>query len=223
MSIHLYIYNAVSGDWIFDFEDEVISCAASTTILDAQELVNACRAAEEAAIGITYAPICEASGKNYLDEQTGVRVGITVEFLGDWQIYSQKTSGKFIVTGGNVLQGGPNLGGDPFRPNPLVNYISIQSAASTIVSVSTGSGLSAEEHNRLMALPTETLEADERAALLALQAGQISLADFKRLMFNRTNTVQGQRISRYVAGGDTAVDVQYDADGIPISETVDDN
>lgn len=235
MSAYRYTYNYTSGDMVFDFIDEIIYCEDTITVLDMQGLTNGCREAEDSWVGIEFPSICEAEGKTDLDQLTGVQVGITLKLLGDWRIYSEKTSGKFVATAGNLVQGGPNLGGDPFEPNPLVNYISIQSAASTIVSVSSGSGLSTEEHNRLMAIPTvtltpeqdakltaipeDTLEADERAQLMGISTDELLTEQrAKELLINRNNTISNRRIVQYVAGGDTTVNVTYDADGIPSSE-----
>lgn len=237
MSDYRYTYNYTSGDLVFDFIDEIVYCENTITVLDMQGLINGCREAEDSWIGIEFPSICRASGKNNLDVSTGVQIGITVELLGNWRIFSQKTSGKFVATAGNLIQGGSNLGGDPFEPNPLVNYISIQSAASTIVSVSSGSGLSTEEHNRLMALPTVTLTPEQDSKLMAIPEetltteehdqlmiittdGLLSEQRAKELILNRNNTISNRRIVQYVAGGDTTVDVAYDADGVPSSEVI---
>lgn len=203
MSVYRYTYNYTSGDLVFDFIDEIIYCENTITVLDMQGLINGIREAECSEIGIQFPSIAAASGKNNLDVSTGVQIGITIELLGDWRIYSEKNSGKFVATGGNLIQGGPNLGGDPFKENPLVNYISIQSAASTIVNVSTGSGLSTEEHNRLMALPTSTLS-EQRA---------------KELMYERVNTVENGLITETVVGGDTVVKTTFQ-NKIPVRQEI---
>lgn len=106
------------------------------------------------------------------------------------------------------------------------------------VQVATGSAMTTEEHNKLMSIPAVTLRADEREALMRvdaalhgieaavgeLQSGRLTVDEFKRVLLNRVNTIQDGRISSYTAGESTVVDVQYDEDGIPVSETVrDDN
>ena len=127
------------------------------------------------------------TGKNYLDTDAGIQVGITVQLLGNWVIYSEKDSGVFRVLGGNLVQVG---GGDPFAPNPDLTYVNILSAASTVVSVSSGSGLSTEEHNKLMSVPSTTLEQEEKDTInltseitQMIAANQVMLADLKKLLF----------------------------------------
>lgn len=263
-----YTYAGLFGDIVIDFTAQEINCAATIDTLTVQEIVNACRAAEDSVDGITCPKILNAAGKDYLDIVNGVQVGITCVLLDNWVVYSQKTSGVFRVLGGNLVQ---VSGGDVFKPNTHVTEVNILSAASTIVTVSSGSGLSGEEHAQLMGLPGTTLETDERAALLAaatgtevsevnsavstvnaaveavdikvdmltvntaavqssvdvvdgivdqLLSGQLTKEDFKKYMFNRTNTVAAQKITSYAAGDDVTVNVTYDADGVPTSEAI---
>lgn len=182
MSIYRYTYNYIYGDMIFDFVDQIIYCENTINVLDMQGLINGCREAECSEVGVEFPIICRASGKNNLDTNTGVQIGITLELLGDWRIYSQKTSGKFVATAGNLIQGGPNRDGDPFEPNNLVNYISIQSAASTIVNVSTGSGLSNEEHVKLMSLSVETLTVEEHDKLMEIPSETLTVEQNNNLI-----------------------------------------
>lgn len=227
MSVNQYVYHSISGDWVFDFDEEIISCSPLVSTLTIQELINACRKAECSDLGISYLKICDAGGKNYLDTDAGIQVGITVQLLGNWVIYSEKDSGVFRVLGGNLVQVG---GGDPFAPNPDITYVNILSAASTVVSVSSGSGLSTEEHNKLMSVPSTTLEQEEKDTInltseitQMIAANQVMLADLKKLLFERQNTIQNKKITSYIAGEDTTVNVTYNSDGVPISETIDDN
>ena len=168
-----YVYS--EGALLFDFDSEIISCSPETTTIDIQDLINGCRQAEYSQKGIAYGVVANASGKDYLDTNNGVQVGITIVLLGSWRVYTEKTTGVFRVVGGNLVQ---VSGGDPFEPNPLVTYVNIQSAASTIVQVSTGSGLSTEEHNQLMAIATKTELTEEVEGVkdsVATRASQTSL------------------------------------------------
>lgn len=87
-------------------------------------------------------------------------------------------------------------------------------AASIIESIGTGGGLTTEEHNQLMAIPTDSLTRER----------------FERLTFQRDNTIEGtgvnRRITQYVAGDPeddpVTVDVEYDGTGterLPLTET----
>lgn len=192
-----YVYTYTDGTMTFNFDDSIIETSLSIDTLEIQDLVNGSREAEYSWTGMCFGKICNASGKEYLDTDNGVQVGITCVLLGDWKIHSQKISGVFRVLGGNLVQ---VSGGDPFLPNNLITYINILSASSTIVQVSTGSGLSTAEHNALMAIANEDR--------------------LKELMFERDNTIVNEKITEYVAGGDVEVAVTYDDDGIPEKEEI---
>lgn len=192
-----HTYTGTTGDITIDFTNQEINCESSIATLEIQELLDACREAEYSTTGMAYPKICNASGKEYLDVDNGVQVGVTFVLLDNWLVYSEKISGVFRVLGGNLVQ---VSGGDPFKENAALTYINILSAAGTIVTVSSGSGLSTAEHNQLMSL------ADENRT--------------KELLYNRQNTIAGGKITGYLAGGDTQVEVAYDGSGIPESETI---
>lgn len=159
-----YTYIGTTGDLVFDFTNQIIHCENTISNLEIQEIVNGCREAENSETGMAFPKICNSSGKDFLDVDNGVQVGITIVLLDNWLILTEKNSGVFRVLGGNLVQ---VSGGNPFAENTSITYVNIQSAASTVVSVSSGSGLSVAEHNRLFALPTTTLETDEREAVIA--------------------------------------------------------
>jgi len=168
-----YVYTYTEGTLTFNFETEVITASTSITTLEIQDLVNGCRESEASTLGMAYSKICNASGKEYLDTDNGIQVGITIVLLGNWKIHSQKISGVFKVLGGNLVQ---VSGGDPFIPNLLITYVNILSAASTIVQVSTGSGLSTAEHNKLFSVPSETMTSAENAQLFAIPTSGSSVS-----------------------------------------------
>lgn len=133
----------------FDFKNELINITSPQTEVSIQDLIDEIRTAEASEEGIQYDVIAGASGKESLG--SGVSVGITVELLGNWQL--KFWSGSYIakITGGNLV-GGPS--GDPVAYTAGVQVLLIQSAASTVVSVSTGGALTTEEHDQLMATAT---------------------------------------------------------------------
>jgi hypothetical protein len=217
-----YVYTGLAGTYTFNFSTQIISCQNTIDNVTIQELTNACREAENSTTGIAFPKICNASGKDYLDVNIGVQLSITIVLLDGWLIYSTKSSGVFKVYGGNLVQ---VSGGDPFLPNPLVTEVNILSAAGTVVTVSSGSGLSTEEHNRLMALPQTTFDETDRqtldgigTAIEGIESGKLSTEDFKKYLLNRVNTIVDKKITQYRAGGDAVVNVTYDGDGIPSSE-----
>lgn len=133
----------------FDHSQYLINITSPQDTLTCQDLINAIREEEASASGIRYPQIAKASGKEELG--AGVDVGITVELVSPWQV--KFWAGNYIakIAGGNLVGG---LGGDPVAYSAGVQVLLVMSAASTTVTVSTGSGLSTEEHDKLMALPS---------------------------------------------------------------------
>jgi hypothetical protein len=133
----------------YDFSNKIIDIPFSITEVLLLDLLGDIRSAEETAQGIGYGQIASASGGESLGGS--VSVGVTVNLLDDWQI--RFASGNYIakVSGGNLVGG---LGGDPIAYSSGVQVLLVQSAASTIVTTSTGSGLSSEERSKLMSIPT---------------------------------------------------------------------
>ena len=133
----------------FDHSNHLINITSPQDTLSCQDLLDAIRTEEATATGIRYDPIATASGKE--DLGSGVTVGMTVSLVSPWQV--KFWSGNYIakVVGGNQVGG---VAGDPIAYSAGVQVLLVQSAASTIVTTSTGSGLSTEEHDKLMAVPT---------------------------------------------------------------------
>lgn len=139
----------------FDHTNHLINITSPQNTLSCQELINAIREEEASSTGIMYPQIATASGKE--DLGAGVTVGMTVNLISPWQV--KFWAGNYIakVAGGNLVGG---LGGDPIAYSAGVQVLLVQSAASTIVTQSTGSGLSADEHDKLMSIPTAPANAD---------------------------------------------------------------
>ena len=138
----------------FDHTNHLINITSPQNTLSCQELIDAIRTEEASATGIWHPQIATASGKE--DLGSGVNVGMTVNLISPWQV--KFWSGNYIakVAGGNLVGG---LGGDPIAYSAGVQVLLVQSAAATIVTQSTGSGLSAEEHDALMAVPAAAVNA----------------------------------------------------------------
>ena len=140
----------------FDHTNHLINITSPQNTLSCQDLLNAIRTEEASATGIWYDQIATASGKE--DLGSGVNVGITVNLIEPWQV--KFWSGNYIakIAGGNLVGG---LSGDPVAYSAGVQVLLVQSAASTIVTQSTGSGLSAEQNDKLMSLPSAAQIAEE--------------------------------------------------------------
>lgn len=130
--------------YLFDFNQKIIHVTNPQTDVDILDLLTAIRYAEASEIGMQYGKICNASGKESLG--SGVSVGITLQLL-EWQIEFWEGNYSAKISGGNLVGG---ISGDPVKYSAGVQVLLIQSAASTVVQVSTGSGLSQEEHAQLM-------------------------------------------------------------------------
>jgi hypothetical protein len=124
-----------SAPFTFDFATFLIEIDVGIVAVDCIALYVAIKLAQASEEGITYEPIGRGSGLNSLG--AGVQVGLTVELLGNWQLHFP--NGNYIakVSGGNLI-GGPS--GDPIAYSAGVQTLLIQSAASTVVIGSGGSG-----------------------------------------------------------------------------------
>lgn len=202
----------VSGyEYGFDFEAQRIDIDDEIARESVERLWRAIQEAQASSVGIAYPEIATGSGLDQLSE--GITTFITVKLLDSWEINTLRVTGKFEVAGGNLIRADNE---DPFCDNPLITFINFISQAGVRATFTTGSGLSEEQNTKLNSIPSVTLETDERAALLSLP----SEARVTSLLLDRQNTVAGGRITEYVAGGDVAVDVEYDSAGVPISEDV---
>jgi len=179
----------------YDFVNQLISIPAGITTVVMQDLINDIRDIEYTTQGITYGSIATASGKEPLGND--IYIGITVELLDNWQIYFYP--GQYIVTvGGGNLVGGP--GGDPIAYSPGVQVLLLQSAASTVVLQSTGSGLSTTQDSNL----SQALVAANNANTNALNA------------LNQASLARKMQTNKAVVSDDGRNVLIYDDDGISI-------
>lgn len=133
--VHEIAEGAITVKWLDGAITEEIHVEDTISTLLVQDLLNAIRAAEDTLDGISFGQIASADGKKSLGG--GVYGMLTVELLGNWLVYSTKSTGVFRVTGGNLIRHDES---DPFRPNNSITYLNIQSAAATIVSIEGGGG-----------------------------------------------------------------------------------
>jgi len=130
----------------YDFAQKFIYVPQDTVDVDVQALLNDIRSIEASEAGILYPPIATASGKESLG--SGIAVGMTLNLLG-WQLkFPDAAQGGYTVRiyGGNLVGG---VDGDTIAYSDGVQVLIVQSASSTIVTTSTGSGLSAEQDQLL--------------------------------------------------------------------------
>jgi len=177
--------------YAYDFSQKIITIAESQSPLLVIDLLSDIREAEASAQGITYGSIASASGKESLG--SGVSVGVTVNLLDDWQIRFE--AGNYIakISGGNLVGG---FGGDPVAYSAGVQVLLIQSTASTVVTQSTGSGLSAEQ------------DATLTAALQAAQGANTQATKGRKMQTNKA-----------IVSGDGLFVSIYDDDGLTLLQS----
>jgi hypothetical protein len=120
-----------AAPFTFEFGTSRILVDVNVPDVDCASLYNSIKLAQASEEGIIHEQI--ASGSGLVDLGPGVKVGITIELLGNWQV--QFPDGNYIarIAGGNLV-GGP--GGDPIAYSAGVQTLLIQSAASTVVTLS---------------------------------------------------------------------------------------
>lgn len=127
-----------AAPFTFDFATSIIQVDDGVVAVDVIDLYDAVKEARASEEGILYDAIATGSGLVSLGD--GVAVGLTVNLLGGWQ--TRFAPGSYIakVSNGNLV-GGP--GGDPIAYSAGVQVLLLQSAASTVVTVSGSGGGSA--------------------------------------------------------------------------------
>ena len=153
----------------YDFANKIIDIPNGVTTVLVSDLITDIRYAEATAQGITYGQIASASGGESLGP--GVSVGITVNLLDSWQIrFAEGVPGVGYIAkiaGGNLVGG---LNGDPVAYSNGVQVLLLQSAASTVVATSTGSGLSAAQDQKLTDILSVASTANSAAQSANVQA-----------------------------------------------------
>jgi len=160
----------------FDFQNTIIDISSPQVELDVQDLVNAIRTVEATVEGIAYPHILNASGKEVLADPAGgtVRVSITADIQGDWQLRFWVGDYTATIYGGNLVGG---LGDDPVAYSAGVQVLLIQSAYATLVSTGE-SGLTSEESTKLLSLDTSgiaSVQSDVTDVLTDIAALQVDI------------------------------------------------
>ena len=127
----------------FDYVNSYVGAtAADVTPLTIQTLLNAIRAQEASEQGITYPAICAAAGKD--DLGGGVSVGLTLSLLNAWKLNFTGSGYQATVTGGNLASALSKV-----VNNPNIQVLFNSSAAGTLTTITSGSGLSSDQATKL--------------------------------------------------------------------------
>ena len=141
----IYTVTVSGKEYGFDFADQRIDIDATIDSMLVGDLWLAVKFVQSTIQGMAYDRIATGSGSDTLG--TGVETFLTVTMLDNWEISSLKPSGKFEVTGGNLIREDQE---DPFRDNPLITYIAYLSQAGIATHIETGvSGLTPAESAQL--------------------------------------------------------------------------
>jgi hypothetical protein len=153
-----------------------------------QDLLNDIRTAEATEQGITHMIICDGTGKASLGG--GVEVGITLKLIDPWQLEFYAGDYRATISGGNLVT--DRADGNVIKwivNGPQIEIL--RAASATIATVSTGSGLSTEEHNKLYATATQTQAAAIQAKTDDLRFTIPNMVDVNIKSVNDSGSLSG--------------------------------
>ena len=195
----------------YDLTPIRIDIDSTADVVFVTAIKNALREAECSSVGIEFLPVCDAAGLVTLLESGSAtqKTFLTLTLERGASLNSLRDTGIVTFVGGNIV----SADGSPIvEENPELTYMVFFSQAGIVSQVSTGSGLSTDEHNTIYSMKDVV---DQLAATTA------TVQQLKKLILERHNTVVNGGITQFVAGsGDvaTTVAVTYDANGIPTAE-----
>jgi hypothetical protein len=163
-----YTATVAGKDYGFDFDGQIINVDATVDNLLVTNLYTAIKEAQSSIPGIVYSIIARGGGTDVLG--TGISTFLTVTLLENWEVNTLKTSGKFEVSGGNLIRADQ---ADPFLDNPLITYIAFLSQAGIATQIETGvSGLTPQESAKLDSLDTDACNITKVNSVLITGDGQ---------------------------------------------------
>ena len=110
--------------------------------------------------GRTYLPFAFSIGNNPISDDTNVGAYVFINTKHDWVLRPPNEDKIKLIVVGNMYP--IEVGAEMIKPydDKTVMIEMRNSSLSSVVRVSTGSGLSGEEHDKLMAVPNATDNAD---------------------------------------------------------------
>ena len=120
----------------FDFDGQIIYIDATIDNMLVANLWTAIKEAQATEFGIPFGVVATGGGTDILG--TGIETFLTVTLQDNWEVSTLKSSGKFEVSGGNLIRADQ---ADPFLDNPLITYIAFLSQAGIATVVETGSAV----------------------------------------------------------------------------------
>jgi hypothetical protein len=138
----------------FDGDNKIITVSglSSFAFID---LYREAREWEDDQANMQYTSPLDAVGKESL--KPDVYTDIVYILMNGWKLKpSGYTSGSTVQTEGTIITDDNSSPTIPATVGSPITWVMQVASSGIIVNVSTGSGLSTEEHNQLMALPTES-------------------------------------------------------------------
>lgn len=159
MSIGLITETVGATTFGFDFDNQYIEVDAGSDVLYVSDLWQAIKNAQWTTRGWEFGQIARGGGLDGLGEISGDQIEsyLTVKLLEGWELKSLKTSGKFTVTGGNLIK---ENGLDPFVDNPLITHFLFLSQAGTVARVSVGSAVTPGDVTAIAAASRDAILTD---------------------------------------------------------------
>jgi hypothetical protein len=159
VAVGLIHETAGSTEFWFDFDGQFIDIDAGSDVLYVTDLWVAIKAAQWTPNALEYGQIATGGGLDGLGEVDGDQIEsyLTVSLLEDWELRSRKTSGKFTVTGGNLIK---SNGLDPFVDNPMITHFLFLSQAGTVARVSVGSAVTPTDKSDIATLTRNAILSD---------------------------------------------------------------
>ena len=172
------IRNDITIDWNAD--PRIVTVDSPSTEITMQDLLDTLRSEESKAPNVDDDSIVDAAGKE--DLGGGVYVGLTVTLLNARLAFEARPGPTFAqckVSGGNLValdSDGNTM--NAIEPTAYTQIVLANSSSATLQTYASGSGLSTEEHDQLMALPQldETLSAAIDSGVDLKAAMQVILA-----------------------------------------------
>jgi hypothetical protein len=163
-----YVHSLTVGSLTLNFEDETILASSDVSVLEGPDLLDAIEAAGDSTHGRTFPIIAATSGRQNQVADGSRKSPIAIELNGSWTVGSVKTSGEFQIIDVVILRADAE---DFLDVNPLCAYKYLAPERGTIVTVSSGSGLSTEEHDAVIQTAARVDDTvSSRAAASALSA-----------------------------------------------------
>ena len=138
-----------------DYGNEIINITSPTTNVDGQTLHDFIEDSMASSEGLLYSDIINPEGKIEDPSNPGVYSQIIIILNSPWQIQFWGGSGYTRIYGAKLVGG---LSDEPLKATGTAGDITVLESPVDGLTVTSGSGLSTEEHDHLLSLDTDNLD-----------------------------------------------------------------